>query len=840
MSCLRKKDALKFLNERDAKEQSAAASGLADVSSHPTPTETSEHVDGVVPRTDHEGTSSPNHEGTSSPNHDDPSASVQGEDTTTDKPTKAAPKAGASRSHRSHSQSTNHPDGPHCIPGCKHRKGRGGGDMVRCCLCMAWYHIKCLEISNDETLGFWSCFVCRHLGDDLRTTNEKLDLSSEMERAVTLFTRTLRETQQERDVAVNEVSALKTENAVLREQITALTRENTRLVYENQRAQERQSNGKTLLIGSSLIRNIDENRIMNTEVVCLRGAKVCDIHRELNEKSDNKTIKYGNIILMCGGNNCAASNPDISSIATDFKELIATAKSVAMQVTVCSIPPRLEPSHAGEAISSLNAALQSLCSDLKVHFANQHDLFHLQNGSVNDGYLADNVHLTLKGSDAMARTIGLKLRPGHTGASVNNPKQSPSLTWRQKKTKAPQSRPSSDQRTDSDTGEYFTRDIDSHFIEKARTKSVRNNGNATGRKTGRAPQHKERTPKNVGKAQYHQRGTYTSHNTYNGNRHRGNEQYETTQRCGFCSEPNHNSRNCRHGQSIICHECQAPGHKAKYCYGQYRSHHYHTSEGNSFDYWGNANEGSADSHYLSNLLVKDPQDDDFIMQATKQYCMCKFLSFMCVLYYMSSDRKYCFELTKDTTEIDPTDKVRCAAIPKSESINSETYPPVCIEKNNIAAYLENGEFWSVFQINKSIGDGHCFIYSLCKSCNTQFSDEPTLSGTELLDMIKIETTENYDYYVLYLNDGSFADLIKQMEMYVYDKIYDIRYGDIVPLTAANALKRDIFYHHSHQRWYSWMRSCLFRSPMWRTATRLYPQTRGPLWCSSACNHDCQM
>ena len=465
---------------------------------------------------------------------------------------------------------------------------------------------------------------------------------------------TLRETQQERDAAVNEVSALKTENALLREQITALTRENTRLVYENQRAQERQSNGKTLLIGSSLIRNIGENRIMNTEVVCLRGAKVCDIHRELKENSDNKIIKYGNIILMCGGNNCAASNPDISSIATDFKELIVTAKSIAMQVAVCSIPPRLEPSHAGEAISSLNAALQSLCSDLKVHFANQHDQFHLQNGSVNDGYLADNVHLTLKGSDAMARTIGLKLRPGHTGASVTNPKQFPSLTWRQIKTKAPRSRPSSDQRTDSDTGEYFTRDIDSQFFDKARTKSVRNNGNATGITTGRAPQHKERTPKKFTKAQYHQRGTYTSQNTYNGNRHRGNEQYETTQRCGFCSEP------------------------------------------------------------------------------------------------------------------------------------------VCIEKNNIAVYLENGEFWSVFQINKSIGDGHCFTYSLCKSYNTQFSDKPTLSGTELLDMIKIETTENYDYYVPYLNDGSFADLIKQMEMYVYDKIYDIRYGDFVPLIAANALKRDIF------------------------------------------------
>ena len=76
--------------------------------------------------------------------------------------------------------------------------------------------------------------------------NEKLDsLSSEMERAITLFTRTLREIQKKRDAAVNEVSAQNTENAVLGEQINALTRENTRLVYENQRTQERQSNGKT-------------------------------------------------------------------------------------------------------------------------------------------------------------------------------------------------------------------------------------------------------------------------------------------------------------------------------------------------------------------------------------------------------------------------------------------------------------------------------------------------------------------------------------------------------------------------------------------------------------------
>ena len=82
------------------------------------------------------------------------------------------------------------------------------------------------------------------------------------------------------------------------------------------------------------------------------------------------------------------------------------------------------------ALHSLNAALQSLSADTGIIFANQHELFHLQNGNINDSYLADNVHLAMKGSGAMARKMGIKLRHGCASVADARPKQTPPITWK--------------------------------------------------------------------------------------------------------------------------------------------------------------------------------------------------------------------------------------------------------------------------------------------------------------------------------------------------------------------------------------------------------------------------
>ena len=81
-------------------------------------------------------------------------------------------------------------------------------------------------------------------------------------------------------------------------------------------------------------------------------------------------------ILRCGGKNCAIPDPQIESIADDFKVWIETARTAALKVNVCSIPPQLKPVHAAESIFCLNAAIESMTSDMDVSFANMHDLFH--------------------------------------------------------------------------------------------------------------------------------------------------------------------------------------------------------------------------------------------------------------------------------------------------------------------------------------------------------------------------------------------------------------------------------------------------------------------------------
>ena len=165
--------------------------------------------------------------------------------------------------------------------------------------------------------------------------------------------------------------------------------------------------------------------MINTDVVpvCMRSAKITDIDGELKEIKRTCTDKYDHVIIVCGGNNCAVADPKLDAIVESYKDLIITAKSTAHKVTVSSVPPRLKPQHVPEAISSLNAALQAMAAD-------NHDVFHLQNGDINDGYLYnDRIHLSLRGADALVKSIGIKLKHGYETATSARPKQSTATTW---------------------------------------------------------------------------------------------------------------------------------------------------------------------------------------------------------------------------------------------------------------------------------------------------------------------------------------------------------------------------------------------------------------------------
>ena len=61
---------------------------------------------------------------------------------------------------------------PYCIPLCRFSgKETTQADLVRCCLCMGWFHPVCTGDNNEEALakGAWACSQCRRLPSNVST-----------------------------------------------------------------------------------------------------------------------------------------------------------------------------------------------------------------------------------------------------------------------------------------------------------------------------------------------------------------------------------------------------------------------------------------------------------------------------------------------------------------------------------------------------------------------------------------------------------------------------------------------------------------------------------------------
>ncbi len=41
------------------------------------------------------------------------------------------------------------------INGCQHNE-TGEGNMIRCCLCAHWFHMDCVDLTQDESVDLWS------------------------------------------------------------------------------------------------------------------------------------------------------------------------------------------------------------------------------------------------------------------------------------------------------------------------------------------------------------------------------------------------------------------------------------------------------------------------------------------------------------------------------------------------------------------------------------------------------------------------------------------------------------------------------------------------------------
>ena len=166
----------------------------------------------------------------------------------------------------------------------------------------------------------------------------------------------------------------------------------------------RRSPQKDLLIGSSLIKDIKEDKLINTKMICIRGASLRNISDELNDL--NSTIK--NITIVAGENDCS-SDSALKQIETDYNKIIENAKRKCNgNLMLSSIPPRMDNDKTLTKIEKVNNFIKKRSIQSNCKFINDDAFFKLADGSTNDCLLmADRVHLTWQATNRLAKHLQL-------------------------------------------------------------------------------------------------------------------------------------------------------------------------------------------------------------------------------------------------------------------------------------------------------------------------------------------------------------------------------------------------------------------------------------------------
>ena len=316
-----------------------------------------------------------------------------------------------------------------------------------------------------------------------------------------------------------------------------------------------------LLIGSSIIRDLNPEGIKDTEVICIRGGTIQDINEKLREKS----IGYKRIVLVAGTNDCSHGiTPE--NIISKYKELLVTAKQLATEsVVVSSISPRADRAEWQSCTESVNAELMELCKSQEVDFINNDSIFRLQDNTINDGYLLrDGLHLTFKGSEKLA--ANLKLEPA--GSII--------ITNKIQKPKPQQESNRNHTLSKTEPNEYnkhfpqlqsLKRPNEYQEVSLGPTTEVTNTNNKTWHKSLERPRYNEVFNHYHPNINYvsQQRGT-TAHPMDDRNKpKRSAYTHRPSTKCYWCGEEGHNKDSCFFDGPLRCYSCGILGHKSKHC-----------------------------------------------------------------------------------------------------------------------------------------------------------------------------------------------------------------------------------------------------------------------------------
>lgn len=312
-----------------------------------------------------------------------------------------------------------------CVVSCQYDGDGDTGESIRCCLCSHWFHIDCINLSQDESNGFWSCFQCRTFPENIISLHEKVD-------SLNKVNKTLETIIQKQQSQIDEILKEKHETSAMLKSMEARLRELSHNLIPDwdsmcsDESQESIESEGELLIGDSLIRDIMATSDDLT-IDSMSGAKFVDVKKKLKSINPKKT-HFRSITVVCGTND-TTTKKDVTKIKDDFYAMLEVARTRADRVIVASIPPRTDDRADMAKIDTLNNAVREVCQNTATEFINNDNNFMYRDDSIDSSLLSpsDGLHLSPAGVNKLVANLGIENK---AKANIGN---GPTSRWYHKK-----------------------------------------------------------------------------------------------------------------------------------------------------------------------------------------------------------------------------------------------------------------------------------------------------------------------------------------------------------------------------------------------------------------------
>ncbi len=271
-----------------------------------------------------------------------------------------------------------------CLESCQ-RDPQTKGKPITCSLCQNEFHPQCVGLSTNGRKAVWFCYSCRSIPRTLKNLEARYSKQSQEYEA-------LKESNESLKATVHEQSALITS---LQEQLAATT---TSTNVPN--VKPTSAKGSTLIIGDSMIKDINPRGLVSTDVHCMPGAKTLDIKEHL---ASQPTLPYDTVIVHVGTNDddVEAAREAMKDTMTDITTKAPNATKVLS--TAC---PRPDSDDNQTRIQNINDMIKETAANTTNCVIVDNDETFYKDGELDsNAYKYRSIHLSKTGTKTLLRNI---------------------------------------------------------------------------------------------------------------------------------------------------------------------------------------------------------------------------------------------------------------------------------------------------------------------------------------------------------------------------------------------------------------------------------------------------